>query len=145
MQVQHFMYFTRLCTLLTFWVYTPLLYQNLTFCTKLHHSNRGRHQFSHRKQILFFFFFFFFTIFCLFFILVIKQSLHNEFGSRIWSKMFFTSAGLKTDVTLVQALRLVILDFYREFLLQWSAYVSWCNNLTIKAWCGGSHTYKNNC
>ena len=41
MQVQHFMYFTRLCTLLTFWVYTPLLYQNLTSCTKLHHSNRG--------------------------------------------------------------------------------------------------------
>ena len=40
MQVQHFLYFTRLCTLLTFWVYTPLLYQNLTFCTKLHHSNR---------------------------------------------------------------------------------------------------------
>ena len=52
MQVQHFMYFTRLCTLFTFWVYTPLLYQNLTFCTKLHHSNRGRHQFSRRKQIL---------------------------------------------------------------------------------------------
>ena len=52
MQVQHFMYFTRLCTLLTFWVYTPLLYQNLTFCTKLHHSNRGRHQFSRRKHIL---------------------------------------------------------------------------------------------
>ena len=41
MQVQHFMYFTRLCTLLTFWVYTPSLYQNLTFCTKLHHSNKG--------------------------------------------------------------------------------------------------------
>ena len=40
-QVQHFMYFTCLCTLLNFWVYTPLLYQNLTFCTKLHHSNRG--------------------------------------------------------------------------------------------------------
>ena len=54
MQVQHFMYFTRLCTLLTFLVYTPLLYQNLTFCTKLHHSNGegGGHQFSRRKQIL---------------------------------------------------------------------------------------------
>ena len=36
-----FMYFTCLCTLLTFWVYTPLLYQNQTSCTKLHHSNRG--------------------------------------------------------------------------------------------------------
>ena len=56
MQVQHFIYFTPLCALLTFWVYTPLLYQNLSFCTKLHHSNRGRgrgwHQFSCRKQIL---------------------------------------------------------------------------------------------
>ena len=40
MEVQHFMYFTRFCTLLSFWVYTPLLYQYLTFCTKLHHSNR---------------------------------------------------------------------------------------------------------
>ena len=26
---------------LTFWVYTPLLYQNLTFYTKLHHSSAG--------------------------------------------------------------------------------------------------------
>ena len=41
MQVQHFMLFTHLCTLLTFWVFTPLLYQNLTFCLKLHHSNTG--------------------------------------------------------------------------------------------------------
>ena len=41
------MYFTRLCTLLTFWVYTPLLYQNLTFTPMV-----GRHQFSLRKQIL---------------------------------------------------------------------------------------------
>ena len=41
MQVKHCMYFTHLCTLLTFWVYTPLLYQNMTFCTKLHHSSSG--------------------------------------------------------------------------------------------------------
>ena len=41
MQVQRFMYFTRLCTLLTFWVYTAVLYQNLPFYTKLHYSNGG--------------------------------------------------------------------------------------------------------
>ena len=35
------------------------------------------------------------TIFCLFFIVVTKQSLHNDFGSRILSKMSFTSDGLK--------------------------------------------------
>ena len=65
MQVQHFMYFTRLCTLLTFWVYTPLLYQNLTFCTELHHSKGGRHKFSCRKQILvtLCFLFFFYIVF----------------------------------------------------------------------------------
>ena len=49
----HVHVFTHLCTLYTFWVHTPLQYQNLTFCTKLHHSiSGGRHQFSHRKQIL---------------------------------------------------------------------------------------------
>ena len=37
MQAQYFMYFT----LLTFLVFTPFLYQNLTFYTKLYHSNRG--------------------------------------------------------------------------------------------------------
>ena len=52
MQVQHFMYFTCLCTLLTFWVYnlcctkTWLPVQNCI--TRI----GGRHQFSRRKQIL---------------------------------------------------------------------------------------------
>ena len=50
---------------------------------------------------------------------------------------------LKTDVTLVQTLRLIILDFfYRKFILQWSAHVSWCNNLTIKTRCGWTDTCK---
>ena len=33
--------FTHLFILFTFWVYTPLQYQNLTFWTKLHHSISG--------------------------------------------------------------------------------------------------------
>ena len=37
----------------------------------------------------------FFNKFCLFFIVVTNQSLHNDFGSRIWSKMSFTSHGIK--------------------------------------------------
>ena len=52
MQVQHFMYFTRLCTILTVWVYTPLQYQNLPTVWNCITPIGGRHQFTLRKQIL---------------------------------------------------------------------------------------------
>ena len=83
---------------------------------------------------------------CLFFIVVTKQLLHYDFGSHIWSKMSFTSAGLKNWR---HASTNAAIDhswfFYPEFLLQCLPHVSWCNNLTIKTWCGESETYKNNC
>ena len=49
MQVQHFMYFTRLSTLESKVDNSesyPFLYQNLTFWTRLHHSNWGETLFS---------------------------------------------------------------------------------------------------
>ena len=50
---------------------------------------------------------------------------------------------LKTDVMLVQTLLLIILDvFYLEIFLGWSALVSRCNKVTMKALYGGSDTYK---
>ena len=45
---------------------------------------------------------------------------------------------LKTDVTLVQTLQLIILDFFYQE-------TSWCNKVTIKAWYGEFYAYKNNC
>ena len=47
-------------------------------------------------------------LFCYFFILVTKHSLQYGFGFRISSKMSFMSIVLKTNVTLVQTLKLVI-------------------------------------
>ena len=106
-------------------------------------SKENRQNFKICKLISLSISFSFSTIVCLFFIVVTKQSLHNVFGSRIWLKMSYTSASLKTDVTPVQTLRLIILDlFYRQFLLQWLAHISWCNRRTIKAWCGAADTYK---
>ena len=75
--------------------------------------------------------FFFSTIFCLFFIMVTKQSPHNDFGSRIWSKMFFRSAGLKNW----QTLRLIILDIFtgKSFSSDRRMYLDaiiWCGVVT---------------
>ena len=60
-----------------------------------------------------------------------------------YDKISFTSAGLKdwrhasTNAAIDHSW-----FFFRDFLLRWSAHVSWCNNVTIKAWCGKSDTYK---
>ena len=60
--------------------------------------------------------------------------------------MSFTSAGLKNWR---HASTNDAIDYfyfvYLDFLLGWSALLSWCNSVTMKAWYGGSDTYKSNC